>query len=119
MPYIIDEDITFTFVIDKTANVIANLDIVKVDPDGITTFDEAGTTHGAVYTPPTPDGLTDGSFVFTTNFDKPGRWLIGIADGIDVDYLIIAQSRISIEEHTPYVDSVIIFPDPVSIPGYP
>ena len=99
MPHIIDNTITFTFdLLPTTGTIPANLDVIRIAPDGQYEFDEAGIGHGAAYIPPTD--TVAGSYIFDDIFDTEGAWTIGLATGISTDHLILFRVRLYLKTIT-------------------
>ncbi len=107
--YAVDTNITFTFTILQNAAPPANIDLVFVDPEGLTTYHEAGTDYTAVYTP--PDVSNNGSYVFTRLFTDNGRWQVILADGTNASsYTILTSYRITIERSSTTYDKSFSLP---------
>lgn len=93
--YAINTNITFTITIGVHATPPANLDLITVDPAGVTIFDEAGATNSAVYVAPTAS--VEGSYTVTLSFADPGRWSILLADGVVGNYTTVFDRNLNIE----------------------
>lgn len=89
--YMINTPIAFEIEIAKNDSPPGQLNMLVLDPDGVTSFDSAGAGEGAVYVPPTAD--TVGSYKFTKTFDTKGIWTlhvgIGPCEGFDSHLKII------------------------------
>ena len=102
--YAVDINITFTFTILKHDTPPANIDLVLVDPTGITIFDEAGSANSAVYV--VPDTNNNGSYTFSKIFTVPGRWEIILGDGVESNYTQLYSRTLTIQQSaTTYVAS--------------
>lgn len=71
--------VLFTFTLKPTDTPPGPLDMSVTDPDGDHVYDESGTVHGAVYTPPT--STANGTYVFNKTFAKEGVWTIILGEG--------------------------------------
>jgi len=101
MPYLTDTDISVVLTITPGATNITELDVMFIDPDKISVYDNAGAGVGAVYVPPKPptdeaDGVT-GTYSFIKQFNKAGTWKMIMSTGTSTNYLIIAQFSIRIK----------------------
>ncbi len=89
---LINTPISIVFKIAPHDSPPANIDLIIVNPEGVTKYDEGGVIFGGVYTPPT--STVEGTFTFTKEFDITGMWQVKIVWGTCTNLVCIKKQLI-------------------------